>query len=527
MNDDISCSNCRQYLPWLISGRLDEDTHLLVQRHLATCARCQADAAQWREVASAVRAAGTAATPHLWENIKAHLATSSSPMPQAMKGMTTLEFDDTALDSAPVAAMSPIKARKPWTAPRRAYPVAAVLLLAMVVIFVFFVRPGQPQLGSYQGTEGFTTAACPDPVPMHLPQGAFLVNLQMLSPSEGWLIGLFHDPASPKDGQPDPLLMHFHQCQWTQVKVSSLHGFYLGGLDMLSPDEGWVIADYTPSGPSARERSVILHYHDGQWQKETIPADIHADTGNNYSQIVMTSPEDGWILAGAIPGDPYVLREQHGVWSVDTTQFAATVSSLSGVVLQGNTVWGYGSSDARKPFIVRYVQGKWRNESLPAAVLAHQGEIVQMSVISAKDIWVAGNMEFYSPFALHYDGTSWSQVHLPGGITNPYPKGIVMVSAQEGWMIVQSVGDHNESTQTLHYQHGVWRRGPALPTPTSPGDMIVVDNTQAFDGDVWGLGSVAVNTQGTPLSAMSDETATVIVHLHNGRWDYYNPYPHR
>jgi hypothetical protein len=101
-----------------------------------------------------------------------------------------------------------------------------------------------------------------------------------------------------------------------------------------------------------------------------------------------------------------------------------------------------------------------------------------------------------------------------------------MLSAQEGWMFIQSVQSHGETTETLHYQNGTWQRGLALPAPTSPVATIVTALTQGFGGEAWALGSVALNTDGTTAPTISDQTATVVFHLHDGQWEFYNPYPH-
>src|SRR5215475_9235517 len=119
--------------------------------------------------------------------------------------------------------------------------------------------------------------------------------------------------------------------------------------------------------------------------------------------MVLLSPEDGWIVAQAnsavihdpqigdyTTASPYVLREQHGMWSVADPEFTREVSQLSGTVIQGDIIWGYGSvgtspsdSTPGKPFIGRYINGAWQAELLPKSLAGEIGEITAMSAISA------------------------------------------------------------------------------------------------------------------------------------------------
>jgi len=419
---------------------------------------------------------------------------------------------------------------------RRSYPIiAAVLLSAMIVVLVLFVRSGRLQFGSPpQSTGGLVTSACgSSPVPLTLPSGAFIQDFQMLSPEEGWLIGGI-TVTTHSNGQQvyDPLIMHFLHCHWTQVHLA-LHGFELFDLNMLSPNDGWALGGDLLTG-SPHSRAVVVRYHAGQWQVVTIPAvvETHADVGYEYDKLVMTSPEDGWIVAQTEDnnGITYVLRLQHGAWSVASHEFAQAVWKLNGVVIQGGTIWGFGSTgfninavgegSKEYPTIGRFVNNTWQPEHLPASLSGLTGSIYSVSALSPSDIWAVGqgpdggSVTAYRPLVLHYDGKTWSRVLLPDGMQSmPWStNSLVMVSSHEGWIWGtdfshdQSVGE----SLLLHYLNGSWQRVTSLPKDISGGGQ-----STAFGGETWGIGSFII---GTCANNCSNDEAIVLLHLYQGQW---------
>ena len=49
-----SCAECIRVLPWYAAGRVTADERALVEAHLAGCARCRDELAQWRGVGAAL-----------------------------------------------------------------------------------------------------------------------------------------------------------------------------------------------------------------------------------------------------------------------------------------------------------------------------------------------------------------------------------------------------------------------------------------------------------------------------------------
>jgi len=547
-----------------VTGQLPETDRQVVEAHLAGCVECRVALAQWREVQDYVRRARPAPPAghraQVWDRVLAQLSddqattvSSNSHDPGASDALDALslairqplipiqeemmmEFVDTPPSVITEGERPRTTTRQRWFTSKRSYPVvAAVLLAAMVATLVFFVRFGQ-QSAPISGPNGFVSSACgPSPISMHLPWGASFGSPQMVSPTEGWLGGGISDPRNTDNTKPvTPLLMHFHQCQWTRVNIS-LPGFGIGKIEMLSPTEGFAEADYGADAFPTHTRSYLLHYHDGVWQKMSIPVETHT-MGYYYEVWHMISADEGWIAGQYIPNSnaqsqSYVLREQHGKWSVVSPQslFAATTSRLTGTVTVDSDTWGYGYPIDT---IEHYVNGEWQPAKLPAGVITPGFSIESVDMLSPQDIWALGgtaNNDGTNPHSvlLHYDGTTWSLVPVSGVPQGQWGVfGLIALSAREVWLFYGpttysgTVGltPPLPTTRTLHYKDGIWRPGQNLPDTQVFGNF-----PQAFNGEAWGVALVGVTKkEARPTSDLRPVQA--IIHLYNGKWDVYDPH---
>ncbi len=116
-------------------------------------------------------------------------------------------------------------------------------------------------------------------------EGADLLGLHFLDPTEGWVVG--------RGG----LILHYDAGVWeTQISpvTSDLHGVY-----MVSPNVGWTVG----------ENTAFLRYLNGRWtvyEDDFIPAD-------DYVAIGMTNNGKGW----AIGRSGNILRYSNGHWARD------------------------------------------------------------------------------------------------------------------------------------------------------------------------------------------------------------------
>ena len=145
---ELNCAAYRDDLLWYAAGQLSGARRAAIAEHLATCADCRAEVAQWRNVATAIhRDATTAAAPPTtsqatWANIQAHLP----PQPQLngsapIRGVIHMEFENDA------QRVTPIKTRQSeqQSTPQHIRWLAAVATVLVVVlgIAVFGVLHGR------------------------------------------------------------------------------------------------------------------------------------------------------------------------------------------------------------------------------------------------------------------------------------------------------------------------------------------------------------------------------------------------
>jgi hypothetical protein len=252
-------------------------------------------------------------------------------------------------------------------------------------------------------------------------------SLQMLSDTDGWAT-----TGNGGAGHPSRLL-HYDGHRWTVqsltdgLSTEEQSSMSIDGFDMLSPTEGWAIANPAPS--ASQGESLIWHEHEGQW---TIQASIpHAE---GLHAISMSSATDGWVVGNLFPP---------------------------------------AGSDTLQPLLLHYTQDAWvqvanpATQSLPYVYTA-------VTMLSTTDGWMSGlftDERVQTPLALmfHYDGTRWSQVAMP---SQPYLHAsilhIVMTSASDGWASGYEVSNdpalaqkHDPAFETplpvlWHYTDGVW-----------------------------------------------------------------------
>jgi photosystem II stability/assembly factor-like uncharacterized protein len=112
------------------------------------------------------------------------------------------------------------------------------------------------------------------------PTTANLHMLTMASPNEGWAMG--------KEVLGEDVFLHYTQGRW-QIEPFAYrpHDWV-----MVSPREGWLI--YSDDNM----QSHLIHYQDGQWSETEVS---HAKNERlRFDAIDMLSPDDGWIVGNVI-----------------------------------------------------------------------------------------------------------------------------------------------------------------------------------------------------------------------------------
>lgn len=150
----------------------------------------------------------------------------------------------------------------------------------------------------------------------------------------------------------------------------------------------------------------------------------------------------------------------------------------------------------------------------PLAPLAGKNMVPYLTgiaMVSASDGWITGYNDYYtgSAFLLHFQHGAWVRMPFPLSLPSPqhaYPTGIVMRSANDGWITGYTGASSTGGTDApflLHFTGGAWREAP----PPS-GVNTITALSMVSDTSGWALG--AVNTTVSP--------ETHILRYENGQW---------
>jgi photosystem II stability/assembly factor-like uncharacterized protein len=122
----------------------------------------------------------------------------------------------------------------------------------------------------------------------------------MISPDDGWAVGMLPNTDQHRPSEVDGLIMHDHNGVWEQQPLmqepSGQNIFSLNSVAMLSPQEGWAVGD----------EGVMLHYVNGVWKRAASP------TSQRFWLVTFVSASEGW----AIGEQGTMLHYQNGTWSL-------------------------------------------------------------------------------------------------------------------------------------------------------------------------------------------------------------------
>ncbi|HEX8728750.1 MAG TPA: hypothetical protein VF739_09025 [Ktedonobacterales bacterium] len=400
---------------------------------------------------------------------------------------------------------------------------AVVALIAAVFVAISAApRPGKSgaqALASVTPVAALTSTAVATPPAQALthgaglPEGVEVITFTLTGADEGW--GTGGVITNPVDGVPDRgMVLHYANGAWTQVG-SSLPGVYLGGIDMLSSSEGWVM------GGDGSDNSVLLHIRDGAWQKMALPA---IDPHGAPAVMAMRTPDEGWLAManpkGAQGGaNTSLLHYRGGVWSLvsNTPHYITDIAPIA-----DGEAWVIGWNADETSSLV-HVQGGVATVELNSPGYS---SFDRLRMFAPNDIWIEGAMHAASnaeiddvPLNYHYDGVTWSNVnlHVPNGAQH-----VGIVSSKSAWSFtseqlpspVQS--SYGDIATIFSNAGGQWS---ALSLPYTDLQSLNVVSTSSTD--VWAIGTYMVTTQipsdngGQSFSSVGH---TVLLRYTNGAW---------
>jgi len=234
----------------------------------------------------------------------------------------------------------------------------------------------------------------------------------------------------------------------------------LNALAFISPEEGWAVGQDQDS-----IKGVVLHYSNGAWQTEFMPA-----AGKYWTihivAISLAGQKDGWavgdkyyIWADPDRFKPFVLRMVNGKWSVSNVPNPGQSSDLSGVTaLPGGgavAVGGVTTKDKqREALIMRFDRG-WSVVQNPA-VDVRWWELHDVVFPTVDHGWAVGkavhpNDKENSLVVLEYKDGKWTQSQVPPA--HGLKHSLLCVSfptPDAGWAAGQGA--------LLRYRNGKWEQ---------------------------------------------------------------------
>jgi hypothetical protein len=381
---------------------------------------------------------------------------------------------------------------RPTTVPGAIAALVVVALIAAVFISLSARRPGHGATGNV-ATDTPEVALSPTAAALALthgkglPEGVEVIAFTLTGPDEGW--GTGGVITNPVDGVPDRgMVLHYAGGSWTQVGPA-LPGTYLGGIDMLSSSEGWVI------GGDSSGQSMLLHISNGAWQKEPLPA---IDAQGAPDIMAMRTADEGWLAVanpkGAQGGaNTSLLHYAGGVWSLirETPHFITDIAPVA-----DGEAWVIGwNADGTSSLV--HVQGGVATVELTSPA---NSTFSHLRMFAPNDIWIEGVMHAATnadiddvPLNYHYDGAAWSNVNLQ---VPQDAQHVTIAASGTAWSLAsKQLPPPNETSYgqiaTIYSNaSGQWQK---LSLPYK--DLQSIQVVSASSADIWAIGVYMVTTQ--------------------------------
>lgn len=251
--------------------------------------------------------------------------------------------------------------------------------------------------------------------------------------NEGWGISSFFGQLFHfKDGQCQEMTALLPDIVTEKSIVSPSSDLY--GIDMLSPQEGWIVGDYDFKG-------LILHYSGGVWQIELI------DVFGPLHDVDMWNNEIGFAVGetGNDRDDPGIIMQyQQGTWQEMAIPTKAKLFAVQ--MVSQNEAWAVGEHGT----VLHYQAGQWQDETFIETTEQYQSfSAIQM--FSPTSGWLSGWSGLYQ-----YQAGEWTKVDSPATFSAIY-----MLSETEGWFAGEKTyvdGEVVMDSYIWHYQDGEWTK---------------------------------------------------------------------
>jgi hypothetical protein len=340
--------------------------------------------------------------------------------------------------------------------------------------------------------------------PVQLSIHGQLTSISMDSPTDGWAVGVNRYDQT----QDQMLLLHYDGQTWQQISSNTILGkmFQPQQIQMLSPTDGWLVGTpfpYYSDPPQNMQGSGIWHFDGQTWQEQPMPdglSEANQPGDLQVSSISMISAAEGWatvtwnhevislsptptVTPADLSPEGIILHYAAGRWTVQQTISHARLFSAS--VLSASEGWIGGQkatdtltadpnapsgviNETNAPLLLHYTQGRWVDAT--SSVSINAGSVFSfnsIAMLSASDGWMGflpKNSQNFAPTLLHYNGARWVATRLPTiNNTSSYQfSRVFMTSPTDGWVVgsrnVKSSPDHTYLSVPLifHFHQGTW-----------------------------------------------------------------------
>ncbi len=526
MSQPFTCTQCRALLHLYIGDQLDEIDRVQVDAHLADCGACQRELALWDMIAAEVyhsRAVAQPASPQ-WEALARRLnvdADYHAPVkPKVHRMIENAPPPLSPVGDIPVPAHAN-QSRSRWTRFDRIVPIIAVLMLIILAGVIFFNRHQPVQFNPNVCNGGPIISRVPangtiagiDMINSDEGWGAGWLNVAGGTQGEVVSIDSLWDPSIP-------LIVHYQDCRWTPVSIAGLPHAQLFSISFGSATDGWAVGstikhiDDHGRDALAYDQTILLHYDGTIWHLVSLPG----NPSLQRAQVQMLSPQEGWLVGDVLAGKnpqrlthPIVVYHyQHGIWSrVDTSSLGPGRSVIKLAAVSAGECWILNADG-----ILHYRDGVWSRQNVPDVILT------DFAMTSPNSGWVVGLQIVGGPgpepdYLAHYDGTTWRQVTAPLPFGRPVPFNQLISVAATDADHVWALGLSDDGYYLDRLQNGKWTAAPLhyIGAPIAKGQVQMLHNLMMLSpADGWILA-------GEPLPFTDfGPSHTIFIHLSGTQW---------
>jgi hypothetical protein len=504
---DQTCQFFSKRLAATVEGEEPDDA---LAAHLAMCGRCRAEAEAYRCVDLVLRRRFTTApgaaldTESVLRRLPAVAESGPMRARHVSRSSVAARRRGRTFSSVPRPLVSAVAATA---------AVAAIVAIAVGLFSGMLVQTGR--------SSGPSIAIPTATAEIALGSQAHFVDIQMVTPTEGWAVGY---RAMINQPQSKPLLAHVANGRWTLVDVA--YGGPLASIAVVAPDDIW--AGGMPGS--------MLHYDGAAWRS------VESPSAGSVNMIAMVGRTAGWAV-----GDPvdqhagaFILHYDGTAWVQQPAPQMSGFVHLTGISMlsaeegwAAGTVYPYDGTPA-SGVLLHFQLGQWRiATTLPSTTIR------SVSMVSADQGWVVGSHDTYetssegtrathTAMLLHYAGGHWELVPLAAIPVDPTAVfgAIRFDSPDDGWIVGSvSVGQGSSGTGLLllHYTGGRWTQidGP----PSFHGESHSIDQVvPSAGGDLWLVGSQSVQPAQQPSDRSALPTGVpFLAHYLAGHWTQVTP----